>query len=361
LQDGGSRVSAVLVASASAFLRIGLVQQLRRRQGGGHGRIAPVEAATATEAVRTLAAGGINLAIVDDALMAAPAGDRLVAALERHHERALVIATREPQRIPAANIAALRVIPGVVDGVLNMGAIARALPAALDDVAVGLGIRHAPADALQTSIAPECAPAPRRQPEIILVASSTGGPSALTLLLRQLGRPRLPVVVAQHMPADQTAGFAQYLAAESGLDVVERGAGDIPSRPQVTVLHGGSDYRLGRGRSGQFRLVATEVAGNVFHPSADLLFGSAAEAGLRVIAVVLSGMGEDGARGAAAVAATGGRVLVQDFASCVVAGMPLATRAACPSAAVAGVAEIAWRLSRWSTAVIHRAEAIPEG
>lgn len=352
-------MSAVLVASPSAFLRIGLVQQLRRCQGDGG--IVPVEAATATQAMQTLAAGGINLAIVDDALMAPPAGDRLVTTLERRHQRALVIATREPQRIPPASIGALRVIPGIVDGVLNMGVIARALPAALDEVAVEFGIRRAPAGALQTSIAPECAPAPRGQPEIVLVASSTGGPSALALLLRHLGRLRLPVVVAQHMPADQTASFAQYLAAESGLDVVERGAGEVPSRPQVTVLHGGSDYRLGRGRSGQFRLTATEVAGNVFHPSADLLFGSAAEAGMRVIAVVLSGMGEDGARGAATVAASGGRVLVQDFASCVVAGMPSATRAACPSAAVAGVVEIAWCLSRWSTAVVHRAEAVPEG
>jgi two-component system chemotaxis response regulator CheB len=350
-------MSNVLIASASAFLRIGLAQQLRRRQRS----IVALEAATATEAVRTLSGGGINLAIVDDALMAPPTGDRLLARLERRHERALIIATREPQRMPLVSAGALRVIQGGVDGVLNMGAIARALPMALDEVAAEFGIRRAPTDALRTSIAPECARAPHAQPQIILVASSTGGPSALSLLLRQLGPPKLPVVVAQHMPADQTAGFAQYLAAESGLDVVERGAGDIPLRAQVTVLHGGSDYALRCGRSGQFRLTATEVAGNVFHPSADLLFSSAAEAGMRVIAVVLSGMGEDGARGAATVAASGGQVLVQDFSSCVVAGMPSATRAACPSAAVAGVAEIAWRLSRCSTAVIHPAEAILEG
>jgi chemotaxis response regulator CheB len=350
-------MSNVLIASASAFLRIGLAQQLRRRQRS----IVALEAATATEAVRTLSGGGINLAIVDDALMAPPTGDRLLARLERRHERALIIATREPQWMPPVSARALRVIQGGVDGVLNMGAIARALPMALDEVAAEFGIRRAPTDALRTSIAPECARAPHAQPQIILVASSTGGPSALSLLLRQLGPPKLPVVVAQHMPADQTAGFAQYLAAESGLDVVERGAGDIPLRAQVTVLHGGSDYALRCGRSGQFRLTATEVAGNVFHPSADLLFSSAAEAGMRVIAVVLSGMGEDGARGAATVAASGGQVLVQDFSSCVVAGMPSATRAACPSAAVAGVAEIAWRLSRCSTAVIHPAEAILEG
>jgi two-component system chemotaxis response regulator CheB len=162
------------------------------------------------------------------------------------------------------------------------------------------------------------------------------------------------------MPADQTAGFAQYLAAESGFDVIERGAGEVPSSAQVIVLRGGSDYRLARGRTGQFRLVATEIAGNVFHPSADLLFASAAEAGMTVIAVVLSGMGEDGARGAAAVAARGGQVLVQDFASCVVAGMPSATRAVCPSAAVASVPVIAERLARCSMALVHRAGAVPE-
>jgi two-component system chemotaxis response regulator CheB len=352
-------VSTVLIASASAFLRIGLVQQLRRRHSG-HGNLAPVEAATAAEAERTLAAGGIDLAIVDDALMVPPIGDRLVAALERHRQRALVIATREPQRTPPVSIGALRVIPGAVDGVLSMGAIARALPAALDEIAAELGVRRPRTDPPQISIAPEAIAAPRGQPEIILVASSTGGPSALALLLRHLGRPKLPVVVAQHMPADQTASFAQYLSAETGLDVVERGAGELPSRAQVTVLHGGSDYRLARGRSGQFRLAVSEFAGNVFHPSADRLFGSAAEAGIKAIAVVLSGMGEDGARGAATVAATGGRVLVQDFASCVVAGMPSAAQAACPSAAAVGIAEIAWRLSRWSTAPVRRAEAVPE-
>jgi two-component system chemotaxis response regulator CheB len=293
--------------------------------------------------------------------MVTPTGDRLLATIERHRGRALVIATRERQEMPSASTGPLRVISGVVDGILNMGAIARSLPAALDEVAVERSIRRAPAGIPPMPVADQCARTPRGQPEIVLVAASTGGPSALTLLLRHLGPPRLPVLVAQHMPADQTAGFAQHLAAESGFDVIEQGAGDVPSDAQVIVLHGGSDYRLARGRIGQLRLVATEVAGNVFHPSADLLFSSAAEAGMTVIAVVLSGMGEDGARGAAAVAAQGGRVLVQDFASCVVAGMPSATRAVCPSAAVASVPEIAERLSRWSMTQIHRAEAIPEG
>jgi two-component system chemotaxis response regulator CheB len=86
----------------------------------------------------------------------------------------------------------------------------------------------------------------------------------------------------------------------------------------------------------------------VFHPNADLLFASAAETGIAALAVVLSGMGEDGARGATVLASRGGRVLVQEFASCVVAGMPMATFAACPSATVASLKEIAERLSRWT-------------
>jgi two-component system chemotaxis response regulator CheB len=338
-------------------LRIALVQQLRRR--GGH--LVCIEAATASDAERLVAGGGIHVAIVDSVLLTPPTGNRLVAAIERHLGCALVIATHEEGLRPPGT-AALRVIPGAVDGTLDMGAIASSLSSALDEVALTRGMRT-------TAGGPPRAPivhgpasrTPRQRPDLILLAASTGGPSALTLLLRHLGPPGLPMIIAQHMPADQTAGFARYLAAESGLYVIERGAGDIPSNAQVVVLRGGSDYRLARGRAGPFRLVATEVAGNVFHPSADLLFGSAAEAGIAAIAVVLSGMGDDGARGAAKIAASGSRVLVQDFGSCVVAGMPSAACAACPSAVVASVPEIAERLSRWSRPLAIGAAAIAEG
>jgi two-component system, chemotaxis family, protein-glutamate methylesterase/glutaminase len=352
-------VNTVLIASPSTFLRMALIQQLRRRRRN----IVCAEAATGTEAAKIFAGGGIDLAIVDNALLATPAGERLIATIERHDGRGLLIETREPKSPPPAGARTLRSISGVVDGTLDMGAIAHSLPAALDEVAVERGGgRPTLFAAPLTPIVHEAARCTsRRLPEVMLLAASTGGPSAITLLLRHLGSPRLPMLIAQHMPADQTAGFARYLAAESGFDVIERGAGDLPSNAQVVVLRGGSDYRLARGRTGHFRLIPTEVAGNVFHPSADLLFGSAAEAGMAVIAVVLSGMGEDGSSGAAAVAARGGRVLVQDFASCVVAGMPSATRAICPSAVVASVPEIAERLSRWSMAPTIGAAAIAEG
>jgi len=351
-------VNKVLIASPSTFLRMALIQQLRRRRRS----IVCAEAATGAEAGKIFAGGGIDLAIVDNALLPTPAGARLIATLERHDGRGLLIETCAPKITPPAGARTLRVISGAVDGTLDMGAIARALPAALDEVALERAGRPRSFDAPLVPIVHESARhASRRRPDVMLLAASTGGPSAITLLLRHLGPPRLPILIAQHMPADQTAGFARYLAAESGFDVIERGAGDLPSNAQVVVLRGGSDYRLTRGRTGQFRLVATDVAGNVFHPSADLLFGSAAEVGMAAIAVVLSGMGGDGSIGAAALAARGGRVLVQDFASCVVAGMPSATHAICPSAVVASVPEIAERMSRWSMARTIGAAAIAEG
>jgi two-component system chemotaxis response regulator CheB len=357
-------LSTVLIASPSTFLRMALVQQLRRRQGN----ILPIEAATVAEAEKIVTGGGINLAIVDSVLLPCPTGDGLIASIERQLGSVLVIATQEGGMRPPET-ATLRVISGVVDGNLDMGAIAASLPSALDEIAAERSIRSTPgsrapirSDRDPCAWTPRrCSWTPRRQPELILLAASTGGPSALALLLRNLGQPRVPVIIAQHMPADQTAGFARYLAAEAGLDVIEQGSGDVPPNAQIVVLRGGSDYRLARGRTASFRLLATNVAGNVFHPSADLLFSSAAAAGMALIAVVLSGMGEDGARGAADVAARGGRVLIQDFASCVVAGMPSAARAACSSAVVAPVPVIAEHLSRWSMAHTIGAAAIAEG
>src|SRR5207237_8137844 len=118
-------------------------------------------------------------------------------------------------------VGAAVVIPGIGDGVIDMGAVARALPAALDEAAAEFGARREPANAA-SPVVPEPARPPNGPSEMVLVASSTGGPSALTRLLCHLGPPKLPVIVAQHMPADQTSAFARHLAAESGLDVVER-------------------------------------------------------------------------------------------------------------------------------------------
>jgi chemotaxis response regulator CheB len=342
----------VLLASPSAFLRIGLMQQLRRRER----RLVPVETSTAGQAVRALTDGAIDLAIVDDTLLAEADGDLLRDALTRHARRALLIALREPYEPSMSENDGIFAIAGRTDGVLDMGGIARALHDALDTLAGTKPVRR---PAAQAAAATMCTREPARPAEIILIAASTGGPGALATLLSRLGPPRVPVVVAQHMPADQTEAFARHLAVETGLAVHECGAGQLPAA-QVVVLRGGSDYRIRRAAGAGFWLSTATIVGNAFHPSADLLFASAAEARIRSIAVVLSGMGEDGAHGARLIAAQGGGVLVQDSASCVVPGMPAATRAACPSAVVASLPRIAERLSRWSAPSFRIGAAMAE-
>src|SRR6266702_7348776 len=124
--------SSVLLASPSTFLRIGLMQQLRGRQR----RFVPIEAVTAGEAARFLAGRTIDLAIVDDTLLAETDGDRLQDALTRHSRQALLIALCEPSRTPPVPTP-IPVIAGRLDGVLDMGGIARALGDALDALATG--------------------------------------------------------------------------------------------------------------------------------------------------------------------------------------------------------------------------------
>jgi two-component system chemotaxis response regulator CheB len=343
---------SVLLASPSTFLRIGLTQQLRRHER----RFVPTEAATTAETARLLAGRGVDLAIVDDTLFTEVDGDRLHQALTRHARQTLLIALREPPwASPVASTTP--VIAGRLDGVLDMGGIARALDDALDALAATRPGRQRHAQPAATTVG---ARDPTRPAEIILMAASTGGPGALAALLSKMEPPQVPIVVAQHMPADQTAAFAWHLAAETRLSVCECGAGQLPST-QVAVLRGGSDYRIRRAAGAGFWLSTTTVAGNAFHPSADLLFASAAEGGIKVAAVVLSGMGEDGARGAGIVANHGGGVLVQDFDSCVVPGMPAATHAACPSAVVASLPRIAERLSRWTVPSSSGTPAMAEG
>jgi len=335
-------MSVVLVGSPSAFLRMGLTRQLMQRWHN----LQTIEATSAAEAMRIVAERAIDVAIVDEALLTERTGSNLAAALSLIAKRTVLIATGGAFRLAPTLRQSFLVIDGQIEGVLNMGAISSALPHALDHLVAVANRPYTPSATATTSRNPVSAKAA----EAILIAASTGGPTALATLLRRIGSPPLPIIIAQHMPADQTADFARYLAADTGLDVAECCGGEIPSAPVVTVLRGGADYRLGRAKSGKLRLMAARHESNLIHPNADVLFASAAEAGIEVLAVVLSGMGEDGARGSAVVAARGGRVLVQEFSSCVVAGMPSATFAACPSATVASLRRIAEHLTRWTVA-----------
>ncbi len=161
-------------------------------------------------------------------------------------------------------------------------------------------------------------------PSVVVVGASTGGPRALAAALGSLpGDFPIPVAVVQHMPAEMSEFFASGLANSCELPVRLAGDRERMSPGVLWVAAGGAHLVLEHdGPHARFRLdPGPEVNG--CRPAVDPLFRSAARVfGSGVLAVVLTGMGQDGLEGARAVREAHGRVLVQDEATSVVWGMP---------------------------------------
>lgn len=194
---------------------------------------------------------------------------------------------------------------------------------------------------------PRATPPVRTQPEVLVIACSTGGPDALSKVLAGLPATfALPVLVTQHMPPVFTTQFADRLDRVSPLSVREAADGDVVRRGQVLVAPG--DYHLRLSRSaGVVRAALDEgPRENFCRPAADPLLRSAAELyGPGVLCLVLTGMGSDGLEGARVVVDKGGRVVVQDQETSVVWGMPGAVAGAGLAHEVLPLEGIAPRLS----------------
>lgn len=158
----------------------------------------------------------------------------------------------------------------------------------------------------------------------VVIASSTGGPEALNHILAVLG-PRCPVplFLVQHMPASFSEYFVTSLSRRCGFRVVEAGEGMIPVAGVMYVARGGQ-HLVTQIRGGNVVMGLNDSPPeNGCRPAADVLFRSAALAySGRVLAIVLTGMGTDGANGAVALKRAGAHVIAQDEASSIVWGMP---------------------------------------
>jgi two-component system chemotaxis response regulator CheB len=165
---------------------------------------------------------------------------------------------------------------------------------------------------------------PNRRVDVVVIGVSTGGPEALTSLVSALPQDfPVPIVVVQHMPPVFTALFAKRLDTKSRLTVSEARAGDRLEPGKVLIAPGDFHLRLRSDRLGVVAQLDQGTPENYCRPAVDVLFRSAPETfGAAVLAVVLTGMGSDGAKGAARIVEAGGSVLVQDAASSVVWGMP---------------------------------------
>jgi two-component system, chemotaxis family, protein-glutamate methylesterase/glutaminase len=205
---------------------------------------------------------------------------------------------------------------------------AESLAAAMEEVRcaliekiVALGHRHV---ASAPTVSPAKRPLIDRHIGILAIGTSTGGPNALAAVVPRLPADfPVPVVIVQHMPPLFTRLLAERLGGQSKLSVHEAEAGRAVEPGQAWIAPGGYHMTVRRKGMGAVIDLNQEAPENSCRPAVDVLFRSVAQAyGSDVLAVVMTGMGSDGARGAAKIRDAGGEILVQDEPSSVVWGMP---------------------------------------
>jgi two-component system, chemotaxis family, protein-glutamate methylesterase/glutaminase len=177
----------------------------------------------------------------------------------------------------------------------------------------------APGIQLQSTVTP-----PVTAPQIIAIGCSTGGPNALNEFCRLLEKPLpVPVVIVQHMPPIFTDILAQQLQRSYNLPCTEARSGDVLQPGHIYLAPGDHHMRIRADGHNRVISVSQDEPINFCRPAVDPLFDSIAEVyGDKALGIVLTGMGRDGLRGATALHACGGKIIVQDEASSVVWGMP---------------------------------------
>lgn len=156
---------------------------------------------------------------------------------------------------------------------------------------------------------------------VVAIAASTGGPAVLATILADLAALAAPVLIVQHLHADFVGSFATWMNRASALPVVVATHKQQALPGHVYLAPGDKHLRLGDGRL----IELSSSPESIHRPSADqLLHSVAAHAGADGIGVILTGIGDDGARGLLALAERGGHTFGQDEASCAVYGMPRA-------------------------------------
>jgi len=189
-------------------------------------------------------------------------------------------------------------------------------------------------------------------PRVLLIGSSTGGPQALQVLVDGLAPVlwRLPVLIAQHMPPTFTAILAEHLGRTAKRPAHEALDGEVLAPGNLYVAPGGRHLRVERQGDVVKAVLDDGPPIHFCKPAVDPLFSSAAAAfGAGALAIVLTGMGSDGAEGASRIAAAGGSVIAQDEQTSVVWGMPGAVAQAKVCSAVLPLDQIAPKTVRLIT------------
>ncbi len=166
--------------------------------------------------------------------------------------------------------------------------------------------------------------APRWPSRIVAIGISTGGPNALQYLFSQLPED-FPgcLLVVQHMPEGFTEMFARRLDESSAIEVKEAQSGDLLLAGRALICPGNRHMKVRRMEHGDIAVLVDQPRVNGHRPSVDVLFHSVAqEFGSKAVAVLMTGMGDDGAAGLGAIKSAGGFTIAQSPDTCVVDSMP---------------------------------------
>ncbi len=190
----------------------------------------------------------------------------------------------------------------------------------------GAGVRPLPTVDLQRHREKASADPKNMPSKVVAIGISTGGPQALQYLL-----PQLPadfpgtILVVQHMPENFTEMFARRLDEVCAIRVKEAQSGDILQAGRALICPGNRHLKVKKMPLGDVAVLTDDEKVNGHRPSVDVLFRSVAEElGNKVVGVLMTGMGDDGAEGLGAVKDAGGFTVAQSEDSCVVYGMPKA-------------------------------------
>lgn len=218
-------------------------------------------------------------------------------------------------------IAAKGAIDGAAELVRRIRLIARVQGAPAPQPPAAAATRSAVAVASARPAA--TAPFPARAgavPRIVAIGASTGGPRAIAAVLATLPRPMpFAVAIVQHVSSEFVAGFAEWLASESRRPVRLARAGDRLAADDIVIA--GEDKHLVLSADGAIAY-SDEPRESLHRPAVDEFFSSLARHAAPGVAVLLTGMGRDGAEGLARLRAAGWHTIAQDEASSVVWGMP---------------------------------------
>ena len=211
------------------------------------------------------------------------------------------------------------------------GFVSARRPAATIDGLSAKGATAAPTARASTNRAGTPAAAPivlrkgsRRKPKILLIGSSTGGPQALMKFFKGFTKPpSVPVLITQHMPATFTAILADHLAQATGWPACEGSDGMILKAGQIYVAPGGRHMEVANIENQLVVKLTDNPPENFCRPAVDPLLRSASKIfGEQILAVILTGMGHDGLKGAREITKDGATLLAQDEETSVVWGMP---------------------------------------